>query len=275
MKEVYKRFNIMGEVNDRLVYLNDKKKSLEKMLAHLPEGNLLVAPGKTKNSFRYYNRKTPQDKMGEYLGKEDSKLKSQLVLRKYITTAIKNIDYEISKLKKIQNMKLSDSIIDTYTSMNPGVKKLLTNPIAVDDETYIRTWMSIPYEGLGFSDEDSTEYFSNKGERMRSKSEVSIANMLLLNNIPYKYECPIIRSNGEKLYPDFTVLDVKRRRVIYWEHLGRMGDMSYVSKNLWKLEEYKKVGIYLGINLFLTFESGTAQMGTNEPMQIIKEILLK
>ena len=50
MKEVYKRFNIMGEVNDRLVYLNDKKKSLEKMLAHLPEGNLLVAPGKTKNS---------------------------------------------------------------------------------------------------------------------------------------------------------------------------------------------------------------------------------
>ena len=130
--------------------------------------------------------------------------------------------------------------------MNPGIRKLI-NPIAVDDETYIRIWQNNPYEGLGFSNNDNTEHFTNKGERMWSKSEVAIGNLLLLNEIPYKYECPVIRKNGEKLYPDFTILDVIRRRVIYWEHLG--------------------------INLYITFESSAAPMGTNEPLKIINEIL--
>lgn len=272
MREEYKKFNIAEEVNDRLIYLGKQRESLEGVLVKLPEGNLLVAPGKTENSFRYYNRKSPRDKMGEYLGKEDSKLKSLLAQRKYVVTMLKNITNEMNKLEKIQKMHLNDSIIDTYADMNCGVRNLIS-PIAVDDETYISMWQNIPYEGLGFSDNDTTEFFSNKKERMRSKSEVAIANMLLLNNIPYKYECPIIRGNGEKLYPDFTVLDVIRRRIVYWEHLGRMGDLSYVSKNLWKLEEYKKIGIYLGTNLFITYESNISPMGTNEPMQIIKQIL--
>lgn len=97
---------------------------------------------------------------------------------------------------------------------------------------------------------------------------------LLRKGIPYKYECPITIRNGENLYPDFTILDVKRRRVVYWEHLGRMGDMSYVSRNIWKLDEYKKVGVLLGINLFVTFESGTSPLGTNEILRVINEIIL-
>lgn len=272
MEEKYEMFSITKEVDDRLLYLSRQKQNMETMLAKLPEGKLLVAPGKTENSFRYYNRKSSKDIMGEYLSKKDGKLKEQLAQRKYIETILKNISDEINKLKKIKKMRLKDSITDTYLVMNPGVKRLI-NPIAVDDETYIKMWESIPYEGLGFSDDDTTEFFSYKGERMRSKSELAIADLLLQNNIPYKYECPIFRRNGEKLYPDFTILDVSKRRNIYWEHLGKMGDMAYVSKNLWKLEEYKKVGIYLGVNLFVTTESLATPLGTNEPMYIIREIL--
>ena len=272
MKEKYVRLDISDKVDDRLAYLSKQREMLEHTLTKLPEGNLLVAPGKSENSFRYYNRKSPQDKMGEYLGKKDEKLKSQLAQRKYVVATIKSMTEEIDKLMKIKSMKLKDSITDTYANMNSGVKKLIS-PIAFDDETYAKMWLSIPYEGLGFNDDDTTEYYSNKGERMRSKSEVAIANSLQLHEIPYKYECPISRRNGEMIYPDFTILDVVKRRTVYWEHLGRMGDLSYVSKNLWKLEEYKKVGIYLGINLFITFESNSTPMGTNEPMQIVKEIL--
>lgn len=272
MNEEYKKFNLIGDVNDRLSYLLEQKENYEKIIEKLPEGNLLVAPGKTDNFYRYYNRKSPKDRMGEYLGKEDEKLKMQLAQRKYAEKIIKNITKEINKLKKIQGMNLNDSIMDTYANMNSGIKRLI-NPITVDDETYIKNWQSIPYEGLGFSLNDTTEYYSNKSERMRSKSEVSIANQLYRFDIPYKYECPVYRKNGEVLYPDFTILDVRRRRVIYWEHLGRMGDMSYVSKNLWKLEEYKKIGIIIGVNLYISFESESMPMGTNEPLQIIREII--
>lgn len=274
MTKNYKVFDIMSDVNDRLMYLKSQREALEKVIAKLPEGSLLVAPGSTGNSFRYYLRRSSKDKMGEYLKKNDEKIKEQLADKKYVALALKNISKEIDKLEKILRLNPVDSIIETYKDMNPGVKKLI-NPIAVDDETYIKMWKDISYEGLGFSPDDKTEYYSNLGERMRSKSEITIANMLLKHGIPYKYECPFIVSNGKKLYPDFTILDVKRRRIIYWEHLGRMGDISYVAKNLWKIDEYKKHGLYLGINLFISFESEVSPMGTREPLRIINEILGK
>lgn len=271
MEENYKVFDIKKDIDERLIYLRKQADNLTNLFAKLPEGNLLVSPGKTNDSFKYYNRKSPQDKRGEYLSKSDDTLKKKLAMKKYVVTANKNISKEINKLEKIKKMQLSDSIVDTYVSMNPGVKKII-DPITVDDETYVKMWKSIPYEGLGFSKDDKTEYYSDIGERMRSKSEVAIANQLLKRGIPYKYECPVIRSNGEALYPDFTILDMRRRRIIYWEHLGRMGDISYVSKNIWKLDEYKKNGIYLGTNLYVTYESGTAPLGTNDILRIINEI---
>lgn len=267
----YKIFDISNSVSERIHYLQVQKEKLERILEKLPEGSLLVAPGKTDKSFRYYYRKSPKDVMGEYLGKSEDTLKKKLALKKYIVATCKNMLKEIKMLDKIQNMNIRDSIIDTYVGLNYGVKKLI-NPIAVDDSTYIKKWQEMPYEGLKFLENDTTEYYSDLGERMRSKSEVSIANQLLKNGIPYKYECPIVRANGEKLYPDFTILDVKRRRIIYWEHLGRMGDMSYVSRNLWKLDEYKKIGIFIGINLFITYESDIFPLGTNDILRNINAI---
>lgn len=271
MNETYKVFNIDGIINERIHFLENQRENFNKILDKLPEGILLVAPGNTGNSFRYYKRKSPQDKLGEYLGKEDDNLKKQLAFKKYVITACKSISDELEKLKKIQRMDVKDSLIDTYVDLSPGVKKLI-NPVVVDDVTYADTWQKIPYEGLKFSENDATQFYSDLGERMRSKSEVIIANQLLKHGIPYKYECPIKRANNEALYPDFTILDVKKRRVIYWEHLGKMGDMSYVARNLWKLDEYKKVGIFLGINLFVTYESDTSPLGINDIMRIIKMI---
>ena len=66
------------------------------------------------------------------------------------------------------------------------------------------------YQGKGFGEEDNTEYYTYKGERVRSKSEMIIANELFRNNIPYKYELPIELENWNKkvtIYPDFTVLN--------------------------------------------------------------------
>lgn len=271
MHEKYEVFSFSEEVNERLYFLREQREQIEKMWGTFPAGNLLVAPGKTENSFRYYNRKSPQDKMGEYIGKDAEKLKKELAMKKYCSVAHKKITNEIKQLEKIQGMNLADSLVETYTNLSIGVRKLIDVKV-VDDETFIKMWTSIPYEGLGFSEDDDTEYYSELNERMRSKSEVLIANHLHHSGIYYKYECPVIRKNGEKLYPDFTILDVKRRRVVYWEHLGRMGDMSYISKNIWKLDEYRKIGIYPGINLYFTFESDIFPMGTNDPIKVIDAI---
>lgn len=267
----YPVFEITKKVNERLEYLKLMEEDIETRLKKFPRGKLYVAPGTTPNAYRYYIRKNPQDKLGEYLDKSKESLRDKLAYKKYYSILQQNVEEEIRKLERIQKLQVADSITETYRKLNPGVKKLI-NPISVDNSTLEKAWREIPYEGLEFDPSDETEYYSELKERMRSKSEVLIANEMLHNNIPYKYECPITRKNGELLYPDFTILDIKRRRVVYWEHLGRMGDMDYVMKNIWKLDEYKKMGIYLGVNLFLTFESGMKPLGTNEILAVIKEI---
>lgn len=48
-------------------------------------------------------------------------------------------------------------------------------------------------------------------ERVRSKSEVIIADILNQEGIPYRYECPLQLKGWGKVYPDFTVLSERER----------------------------------------------------------------
>lgn len=265
-------FNINELVDKRIIELTNKLVKFAHMLEKYPDGKLLVAPGSTSNSYRYYNRQSPKDKQGVYLDKNQQKLKKQLAEKKYIEKLIKNIKIEIKELERIRKINLNDSIIRSYTELTPGIQKIIT-PYNIDTETLINIWQNELYEGLGFDESDSSEHFSEKGERMRSKSELLIANALFSKGIPYKYECPVTLANGRIVYPDFTILNVKQRKVKYWEHLGKMGDMTYVERNIWKLDEYKKTGIYLGINLFITYEYGQRQLGTSEINKVIDAII--
>lgn len=266
------KFDINKDIEERITYLEEQKEELEKELSKMPEGSLLVAPGSTKNSFRYYLRMSSKDKMGVYLDRSKFADKMKYAKKKYLKELAKNIDGEIGKLEKVKRLHISDSVMDTYLEMNLGIKKLI-KPINVDDDTYARLWKSVTYKGLGFDENDTSSFYSDRGERMRSKSEVLIANALNRMKIPYNYEQPIARKNGELLYPDFAILDVKRRRTVYLEHLGKMDDMSYVSRNIWKLNEYKKIDIYLGVNLFLTYENSSNALGTDEIYKIIQHII--
>jgi hypothetical protein len=49
-------------------------------------------------------------------------------------------------------------------------RKALVNPIAVPADVYAKQWQAIPYEGKSFFDSEA-EIYTEKGERVRSKSE--------------------------------------------------------------------------------------------------------
>ncbi len=58
-------------------------------------------------------------------------------------------------------------------------------------------------------------YTTERGEKVRSKSEVIIANLLNKFNIPYRYEEPF-----KGIEPDFTIKNKDKSIIIYWEHSG-------------------------------------------------------
>lgn len=74
-------------------------------------------------------------------------------------------------------------------------------------------------------------YATTKGDRVRSKSEVIIANLLFANSVDYVYEKELFYEPGKWIEPDFTI-KTKSGKEIYWEHLGMIGIESYDKR--WK-----------------------------------------
>lgn len=93
-----------------------------------------------------------------------------------------------------------------------------------------------------------------RGESVRSKSEVIIANMLHAENVPYHYERPL-ELGGVTKYPDFTIPDDDSGVTYFWEHCGMLGDKGYAER--WKQKEawYRE-------NQILPIESGGGAGGT-------------
>ena len=74
-------------------------------------------------------------------------------------------------------------------------------------------------------------------------------------------------------YPDFTILNKRTRQIIYWEHLGKLGDEDYCTDNIQKLEDYADAGIFQGKNLLLTYECASKPLTTKMIELMIKEFL--
>jgi hypothetical protein len=68
---------------------------------------------------------------------------------------------------------------------------------------------------------------------VRSKSEMNIANILSLRDIPFEYEKPLFAKDGTMYLPDFTI--TYKGRTYYWEHIGRL-DLPEYEKH-WKEKE--------------------------------------
>ena len=90
--------------------------------------------------------------------------------------------------------------------------------------------------------EERLIYRTARGELVRSKSEVIIANLLHANRINYRYEEPLEIGGLTKL-PDFTIEDDNTGERYYWEHLGMLSDGAYRRRWEEKVEWLKGHGI--------------------------------
>ena len=113
-----------------------------------------------------------------------------------------------------------------------------------------------------------------RGERVRSKSEVIIANTLYEYGVDYLFECELTLPGVGRVNPDFFVLDIKTRRTIVWEHLGKMDDPSYAERALRKINGYLRKGYIIGETLLLTFESGSQPINTAIIEKMVKYYFL-
>ena len=167
--------------------------------------------------------------------------------------------------------------------MCPARQNLIT-PLTLTDEQYTAQWKSASWQGLPFSP-DTPGYTTNKGERVRSKSEVLIANALAHQKIPYRYEYPLTLHQNHTyrtsqnttttttLYPDFFCLNLRTRQEIIWEHFGLMDSPEYLHNTVSKLKLYAQNKILPGKKLIITMETNTEPLIPDVINQMIEQFL--
>lgn len=239
---------IRDVIHSRCELLTSLINRLENKINELPEGTVHTKRI-GKGVYYYLSDGNSQERI---LRKDETELKEKLLQKKYLMRVIEVSRNEIKVLLKFSGKYPEHVAEDVYEQL-PDEAKNGVKPIIPTDEQYVARWLSEPYTKKPISD-DVPVYITKKGERVRSKSEMIIANMLYDYGIPYKYECPLL-VGGEIFHPDFTILRLSDRQVVYYEHCGKMGDPGYVEDMIDRSRKYAFDGIFQGDRLFYTFES--------------------
>jgi hypothetical protein len=116
-------------------------------------------------------------------------------------------------------------------------------------------------------------HVTRSGIKVRSKSEVIIANELDSEGIPFEYEKNLILNDGKEFIPDFTV--IKGSEILaYWEHLGMLSNVEYCAKWEHKRSEYIKNGISEEHgNLIITEDNANGGIDSTIITQHVKSLL--
>jgi hypothetical protein len=250
--------------------LTELIQKVDESLTTVPAGSLRVAANYKQP--KYYIRSKPSERSGKYVRQAD--------LRKAAALAQRDYDMELRAAAGIEQMAVRNLMdIREHTLPEDVFGKLilprrqLVEPRFISDEEFAAAWLAEPYTPKPF-EEGAPEYHSTSGTRVRSKSEIILADIFDSYPIPRKFECPVKLYNGKIIHPDFTLLNVRERKEFIWEHFGRADDPGYMRYNVTRLNALIRSGFIPGVNMIMTFETGETPLDTNTVKALIEAFLL-
>ena len=261
---------IIKELKRKSLVLSKFLMILEPVHLNEVEGSLVVRTIKGSCQFlRYFDGHTPQ----EYLGKSKTDILASLAQKRYDTQLLNVVKKQKKAvdacIKKLEEAGVED-ISKIYNDF-PAELKQYISPRMDDDEQYAAKWQAKNYAKSRKKNE--SDNYTVKGEHVRSKSEIIIADRLHAKGIPYHYEPIFLIDENDYLVPDFIILNKRTRREFLWEHFGMMENPQYCLVALSKMETYAQEGYILGNNLICSFESQNHPLNLQYVDMLIEEYL--
>ena len=253
-------------VRERIMRLDFLIAEKKKALQRAPEGRLRVS-GK-RGSTQYYQVHGKVRENQTYLRKKaEAELIRRLAQKEYDQEVLHAATDEREALTKLLFLegRRAEDVYGTISEERKGIIR----PIELPDAEYRREWEMFRYEGKKIED-DAAGFLTERGEHVRSKSEWIIADTLNRMRVPYRYECPL-KLGGTTLYPDFTILRMRDRTELYWEHLGMMDDGMYAETAVDRILKYEQNALFPGERLILSHETRKRPLDA----RILKAIILK
>lgn len=238
-------------------------------LSDVPEGTLRLS--KSQKYTQYYHS-TEKNKAGKYIAKGNEELIRKLAQKSYDERVLGLAEKRVAQIKRLTKDYEDDEIEQIFNKEHVERQKLI-QAVEPTWKQQLREWKAKEYRGKGFQ-EGALEILTEKGERVRSKSEKIMADYFYRQGIEYKYECPIYLKGMGTVYPDFTFLSPLSREEIYWEHNGLADDPIYARNMIRKIMAYENNGIFPGERLILTYETEQTILNTGKIEQLVKKYLM-
>lgn len=149
-------------------------------------------------------------------------------------------------------------------------QSMLDMPIK-SPEAILQEWASKTFDSNPYPFADDSTIITRNGERVRSKAEYIIANLLNDMGLSYRYECELV-INGRTVYPDFTIMHPLTGELYYLEYFGMMDNEKYLPSALKKISFYQQTDF--PENFIYIFESNLAPMNIQSIRKLLEHIFL-
>ncbi|MDO4501680.1 MAG: hypothetical protein Q4D06_00710 [Coriobacteriia bacterium] len=251
---------LQEELDKEVRRLEEVVDQARKRLADAPEGSLRVnCSGKLVRYQQYLGR--VNGKIRErYLRKDQRSLALQLAQKDYDLRVLKQAERDLASIRRLSSRGSvgAQAIKRIYAQMGPERKSMVV-PFELPDDDYALLWERENQREPLISI-TTRAYQTEKGDLVRSKSEVIIADKLHRAGVRYLYERPCYIEGLDTVHPDFTVLNKRTRQQFIWEHFGLMDDPDYRERALRKVSAYARSGLVLGKGLIATFETAATPL---------------
>lgn len=191
--------DILVSILDEAVNIIKYMKEAEQMLNQLPYGSIVIhksANGKHNYAYHHYNKN--KKRIQERLNLSETELeelRSQIMLHK---------QYRLELNQGLRYLKRNASLLqDCYM-------------LAAKNYSYWTSKSFPVYQSESSYYNERLIHISSKGERVRSRAEVILADSLAAHCIPYRYE-KTLTIGRHHYYPDFTVINPLSGKTVYIE----------------------------------------------------------
>ena len=267
--------NFIEIVKKEVPQLENAIKKVDLFLNHAPEGCL---KWQNKNGKTYYYHQFMKDNkwVRRYIKKGELSLAKTLAQKQYYTSIRPILEKMLDEIKRFAKKCPLNELEEIYDNLSVERKNLVM-PLQASAKEKVKHWETEVYE-KNLMYPENLRFETEKGDMVRSKSEVIIANILYRNrkNILYKYERPLeVIENGRQktIYPDFTILNKHTGEITYWEHAGRMDDPYYANDFVKKMNTYIANDLLPGRDVVVSFESQSTPLDIKVVKRLVKQII--